>query len=268
MVLRYRYAQSPDRGVRAVREIHIVSIEIDAEIVKGDNLVSILADSKQSVTDGDIIVVAQKIVSKAEGRLVRLEDVVPSSLAKGLASEYGKDARIVELVMNEAKRIVRIKNGIIITQTHHGFVCANSGVDESNAPDGYAILLPEDPDGSAKRIREQIKSKLSANVGIIISDTFGRPFRLGQTDIALGSAGIMPSQDYEGKKDTFGRTLKTTLIVTADEIAGAAELVMAKTTKCPMALVKGTGLEISDDAPGAASLVRPESEDLFLKYTL
>ncbi len=247
-----------------MRKISIIPVRIDKEIGSGDSPARMLADSGHGVEDGDVVVVAQKAVSKAEGRTVRLDDVRPSVLAHGIASEYGKDARVIELVMREAKRLVRIKDGIIITQTHHGFVCANSGVDESNAPDGCAVLLPEDPDASARRIRGELAGLCGADVGVIVSDTFGRPFRTGQTDCALGSAGIRPALDYAGRPDSFGRLLKTTLIATVDELAGAAELVMAKTERCPMALVRGTGLDITDGAKGAASLIRSESEDLFI----
>lgn len=247
-----------------MKKICIVPVNIDAEINRGDNLVQMLADSAQDINDGDILVVAQKAVSKSEGQIVCLDDVKPTVLAHGIASGYEKDARVIELVMREAKRLVRMKNGIIITQTHHGFVCANSGVDESNAPRGYAILLPKDPDASARRIRDEIKKTCGASVGVVISDTFGRPFRLGQTDCALGSAGIRVAQDYEGKPDAFGRIMRTTLIATVDELAGAAELVMAKTSKTPMVLIQGTDFENTDEADGVASLIRPESKDLFI----
>lgn len=245
-------------------KISIVGVNIDAEVKSGDSIARMLADADHRIEDGTIIVVSQKAVSKSEGQVRRLDDVTPSVLASGIASEYGKDARVVELVISEAKRIIRMKEGIIITQTHHGFVCANSGVDESNMPEGYAALLPKDPDSSARHIRSEIARLCSANVGVIISDTFGRPFRTGQTDCALGSAGIMPALDYEGSSDEFGRTMRTTLIAIVDELAGAAELVMRKTDRCPMALISGTGFEITDGAPGASSLIRPESEDLFL----
>ena len=244
--------------------IIITPVNINFEINKGDNLAQILVDSKQEIKNGMVLVISQKIVSKSEGRVVNLDDVKPSILAKGIASEYNKDARIVELVISNAKRIVRMKDGIIITQTHSGFVCANSGVDESNVAKGYAVLLPKEPDSSARQIRSQISSMCGANIGVIISDTFGRAFRIGQTDCAIGSAGLEPVSDYAGKADKFSKVMRTTMIATADELAGAAELVMGKTEQCPMVLISGKNFNILNNAKGALSLIRPESDDLFI----
>ena len=246
-----------------MRQISIRPVCSDAQIRRGDSMAAILAASGCAIDDGDILVVTQKAVSKSEGRVVRLEEVRPSVLARGIASAYGKDARIVELVISEARRIVRMRDGIIITQTRRGFVCANSGVDESNMEEGYAALLPEDPDASARRIRCDIRDRCGADVGVIVSDTFGRPFRTGQTDCAIGSAGLAPALDYAGSADSFGRTLRTTLVAVADEVAGAAELVMRKADGCPMAIVAGSGLEVADAAAPASSLIRPGPEDLF-----
>ena len=251
-------------GKPPMRGICIYPVKIDAEIRNGDSLARMLADSRHTVDDGSILVVSQKAVSKSEGRIVRLADVKPSVLACGIASEYDKDPRIVELVMSEAKRIVRIRSGIIITQTHHGFICANSGVDESNMPEGHAALLPRDPDASARRIRAEVADACGARVGVIISDTFGRAFRTGQTDCAIGVAGVRPAQDYIGTRDIFGRTLRSTLIATADEVAGAAEIVMRKVDMCPMAIVCGTGIPVVDEDVSASSLIRPERDDLFM----
>ena len=245
------------------RELCAVPVSIEGEVVRGQSLGAALARSGAEVVDGDVLVVSQKAVSKSEGRVVELDTVSPSALALGIAAEYGKDARVVELVMAEARRIVRMGHGVIITETHGGLVCANSGVDESNMLEGHAALLPEDPDASARRIRAEVAESCRADVGVIVSDTFGRPFRTGQVDCAIGSAGVGAALDYAGSPDAFGRTLQTTMIAVADEIAGAAELVMGKLDRCPMAIVRGAGLAISEQAESASTLIRPDGEDLF-----
>lgn len=250
-------------GALAGREIRVAAVHVDGEVGRGDDLGRALARSGAAVADGDIVVVSQKAVSKAEGRIVDLGGVRPSALALGIASEYGKDARVVELVLSEARRIVRMGHGVIITETRGGLVCANSGVDESNVAPGHAALLPEDADASARRVRAEVAAACGADVGVIISDTFGRPFRTGQVDCAIGSAGIAPSADHAGTRDSFGRVLRTTDIAVADEVAGAAELAMGKASSCPMAVVAGTRIAVGAGAAGAASLVRPAREDLF-----
>ena len=161
------------------------------------------------IQDGDILVFSQKIVSKSEGRILSLSSVNPSLLANGISSSYNKDPRLMELILSESKRIVRMENGIIIVETNHGFVCANAGIDESNVQDGYATLLPEDPDRSANLLKEKIEQKTGKNIAVIISDTFGRPFRLGQTDVAIGVAGIEPILDYSGTVSYTPLTLPT-----------------------------------------------------------
>src|SRR5262245_17721123 len=196
------------------------------EIRPGDDLASLIdaAVRAQELTlqDGDVLVVTQKAVSKAEGRFVHLDDVEPSVLAVELATNWEKDARHVEVVLQESKRIVRMDHGVIICETKHGFVCANAGVDASNVADGGLMLLPLDPDASARRIREGINRGSSADVAVIVSDTFGRPWRAGYTEVAIGVAGMQPILDYVGQVDTHGRELRATWICIADELASAA----------------------------------------------
>jgi len=208
-----------------------------------------------------VFVVAQKIISKAEGRIVQLESVQPSVQAKDWAVQYHKDARMVEVVLREARRIVRMDRGILIAETHHGFICANAGVDASNAPKGAVVLLPEDPDRSAMRLRLELEETLGAPIGVIISDTFGRPWRQGLTNIALGLAGLSPFIDYRGQLDYFGRTLQATVLAVADELSAAAELVMGKTLGIPVALVEGFRYSAAEGR--GCDLIRPADEDLF-----
>jgi len=190
-----------------------------------------------------------------------LSSVTPSLLAEGISSQYHKDPRIVELILSETKRIVRMKNQIIIVQTNSGFICANAGVDESNMADGYATLLPIDSDISAKTIRDKIKQLTKKNVAVIISDTFGRPFRMGQTNCAIGISGLGPLLDYEGTKDSFGKILRVTEIAVADEFSAAAELVMGKTLKCPVAIIRDYSFNSTEGQ--ISELIRPDNEDLF-----
>ena len=197
--------------------IQIIPVKIQKDIVPNDNLVDLVLESTE-IQDDDILVFSQKIVSKNEGRILSLSSVNPSLLANGISSSYNKDPRLGELILSESKRIVRMENGIIIVETNHGFVCANAGIDESNVQDGYATLLPEDPDRSANLLKERIEQKTGKNIAVIISDTFGRPFRLGQTDVAIGVAGIEPILDYSGKPDTFAKIMQVTAIAIADEI--------------------------------------------------
>ena len=240
--------------------IQIIPVKIQKDIVPNDNLVDLVLESTE-IQDGDILVFSQKIVSKSEGRILSLSSVNPSLLANGISSSYNKDPRLVELILSESKRIVRMENGIIIVETNHGFVCANAGIDESNVQDGYATLLPEDPDRSANLLKERIEQKTGKNIAVIISDTFGRPFRLGQTDVAIGVAGIDPILDYSGKPDTFGKIMQVTAIAIADEICSATELVMGKVEKCPVALVRNYKFNFSDAK--IQNLLRPKHEDLF-----
>ena len=240
--------------------IQIIPVKIQKDIVPNDNLVDLVLESTE-IQDGDILVFSQKIVSKSEGRILSLSSVNPSLLANGISSSYNKDPRLMELILSESKRIVRMENGIIIVETNHGLVCANAGIDESNVQDGYATLLPEDPDRSANLLKEIIEKKTGKNIAVIISDTFGRPFRLGQTDIAIGVAGIEPILDYSGKPDTFAKIMQVTAIAIADEICSATELVMGKVEKCPVALVRNYKFNFSDAK--IQNLLRPKHEDLF-----
>jgi len=240
--------------------IQIIPVKIQKDIVPNDNLVDLVLESTE-IQDGDILVFSQKIVSKSEGRILSLSSVNPSLLANGISSSYNKDPRLMELILSESKRIVRMENGIIIVETNHGFVCANAGIDESNVQDGYATLLPEDPDRSANLLKEKIEQKTGKNIAVIISDTFGRPFRLGQTDVAIGVAGIEPILDYSGKPDTFAKIMQVTAIAIADEICSATELVMGKVEKCPVALVRNYKFNFSDAK--IQNLLRPKHEDLF-----
>jgi coenzyme F420-0:L-glutamate ligase/coenzyme F420-1:gamma-L-glutamate ligase len=208
-----------------------------------------------------VLVIAQKVVSKAEGCLVHLDEVVPSPKAVSWASRYHKDPRIVEVVLRQSRRIVRMDRGVIIAETQHGFVCANAGVDASNAPDGAVILLPPDPDQSAGRLRCRLESALQRPLAVIVADTFGRPWRTGLTNVALGISGLSPFLDYRGQVDSYGRMLRASLIAVADELAGAAELVMGKNHGIPAVIIEGYRYP-----PGEGSgieLIRPEQDDLF-----
>jgi len=240
--------------------LEIIPIKIQREIGIDTNFVDLILESSE-INDGDILVFSQKIVSKNEGRMLSLSSVNPSLLANGIASSYGKDPRLIELILSESERIVRMENGIIIVKTKHGFVCANAGIDESNVQDGYATLLPKDPDQSAILLKERIEQKTGKNISVIISDTFGRPFRLGQTDIAIGIAGLEPILDYNGKPDTFGKIMRVTAIAVADEICSASELVMGKVEKCPIAIVRNYNYNFSNAK--IQKLLRSEHEDLF-----
>ena len=240
--------------------LQIIPVNIKKEIKSDDDLVDFVLESSE-IHDDDILVFSQKIVSKNEGRILSLSSVNPSLLANGIASSYCKDPRLVELILSESKRIVRMENGIIIVETNHGFVCANAGIDESNVQDGYATLLPDDPDQSANLLRDRIEQKTGKNIAVIISDTFGRPFRLGQTDIAIGIAGLEPILDYNGKPDTFGKIMQVTAIAVADEICSASELVMGKVQKCPIAIVRNYNFSLSTTK--IQKMLRADHDDLF-----
>ncbi len=241
--------------------MEIIPVCIKGNIVQGDDLVEKFSSSFKEIRDGDIIIIAQKIISKQEGKIIELAKVIPSILSLGIAAQYNKDPKLVEVILSEAKRIVRLESGIIITETHHGFVCANSGVDESNLPTGFASMLPENPDLSASEFAKKISTKSGKKVAVIISDTFGRPFREGQTNVAIGVSGIKVLDDYEGKSDTFGRTLRVTKIAQIDELCGAAELVMKKLKNCPFAIIRNFDYQWSDDK--IQTIIRSKQTDLF-----
>jgi coenzyme F420-0:L-glutamate ligase / coenzyme F420-1:gamma-L-glutamate ligase len=214
---------------------------------------------------GDVVVVSQKVVSKAEGMVRRLADVEPSEKAVELGKRLGKEPEIVELILSESKEILR-GDRVLITETKHGFVCANAGIDASNLPDdGTVCLLPSDPDDSARTIRKQLMTAIQpAHIAVVIADSFGRAWRLGQTEVAIGCAGMAPLDDWRGREDSSGRRLEATLIAVADEAAAAADLVRDKASRVPVAIVRGLGRHVTtEDGPGAAALRRPQDEDLF-----
>lgn len=248
-----------------LNRVELIPIIGIPEIKKGDDIASIIFDSVKKlnlvIDDNDIFVVKHKIVSKSEGRVISLESVVPSKKAITIANKNKKDPRLVELILRESKRIVRAKMGIIITETRHGFVCANSGVDKSNVPEGYVALLPKDPDRSAREIRRKLERLFSKRLAVVISDTFGRPWRKGQTDVAIGCSGIEPIVSYKGKKDMYGYTLKVTMPAIVDEIASSAELISGKLNFVPVVLVKGLRYKRSDK--GVKSLILEKEKDLF-----
>ena len=240
------------------------------ELYSGAPLAKLLcqaaSDSGTPFADGDVLVVAQKIVSKAEGRLVELASVEPTPFARSLALTLNKDSRLVEVVLQQSRRIVRMDSGpatsgLIVVETHHGFICANAGVDTSNVPAGWAALLPCDPDASARRLREEIARRTGANVAVVISDTFGRPWREGLTNVAIGVSGFEPAIDYRGQSDPHGNILAATVVAAADELAAAAELVMGKISRRPAAVIRHF---CWTPAPGKATdLIRPREKDLF-----
>ena len=240
--------------------MQIIPIPIEKEITVDDDLSKLIINSTD-IRDGDIIVIAQKIISKHEGRVVELSTVIPSLLSEGISSQYKKDPHIVELILSESKRIIRMKNGLIIVETNHGFICANAGIDESNVVNGFATLLPLNSDKSAQIIQTKIFNKTGKHVVIIISDTFGRPFRMGQTNCAIGISGLNPILDYSGTLDSFNRILRVTAIAIADELSAAAELVMGKTKKCPVSIIRDYSYDFGDGTSN--DLIRPENEDLF-----
>jgi len=235
------------------------------EVSKGADLTGLVVASlrKRRITlkDNDVLVVKQKIVSKSEGRVVRLDRVSPGRRAKELAKRQGKDPRLVELMLREAVRVVREGHGVIITETKQGFVCANSGVDQSNVGRGMVALLPRNPDRSARRLRTSLEKETGKKIAVVVTDTFGRPWRLGQTDVAIGCSGIDPLVKYLGRKDRYGYSLRVTEPSVADEIAGAAELVIGKLKGIPAALVRGASY--SRGEAGVRSMILPPSMDLF-----
>ncbi len=240
--------------------MEIIPVQIEKEIEPSDDLSKLIASSTQ-IQDGDILVIAQKVISKQEGRMIDLSTVKPSLLSEGISSQYQKDPRITELILSESKRIIRMKNGVLIVETHDGIICANAGIDESNVKAGFATLLPINSDKSAKIIREKILEHTQKDVAVIISDTFGRPFRMGQTNCAIGISGLLPIVDYEGTQDTFGKTLRVTAIAIADELSGASELVMGKILKTPVAIIRNYSYQKGDYM--TSELIRQETGDLF-----
>lgn len=247
--------------------MQILGIAGVPEVRPGDDLAQLLFDAAEQcgvgVRAGDVVAVCQKVVSKAEGRIVRRADLKPARVVRAWALANDRDPEEVQAVMAEARKVVKTGPGILVTQTHHGLVCANAGVDRSNAPENAFTLLPEDPDRSARRLAEGLGRLAGATPGVVITDTFGRPFREGTMGVALGVAGIPALLDYRGHEDASGRTLQTTIVAFADEVAAAAGLVTGKLRRIPAVVLRGLAPEI-DSAPGdGASLRRAEGKDLF-----
>jgi coenzyme F420-0:L-glutamate ligase / coenzyme F420-1:gamma-L-glutamate ligase len=248
-------------------KIEIIPILIRDDIKKGDDIADLIIksikDKNESLQENDVVIITHKIISKAEGRTTDLRNIVPSEESKKISSNTGKDPRLVELIISQSNEIVKIERDIIITETKHGFVCANAGIDTSNVGklSDHVLLLPDDPDESARNIRNDLNANTGVNVGIIISDTFGRPFRKGQVNIAIGVAGIDPIKSYIGKRDMYGKILRVTEIAIADEITSAAELVMGKSSRVPVSIVRGYNFSFNDSS--ISKVTRSKKDDLF-----
>ncbi|MEK6327081.1 MAG: coenzyme F420-0:L-glutamate ligase [Actinomycetota bacterium] len=249
--------------------LEVVQVHGLPEIATGDRLGELiaggLADAGVEPVAGDVVAVAQKAVSKAEGRVRELDDVVPGPAARRLAERLGKDPHLVELILSESRAVVRAERDLLIVETRSGWICADAGIDASNVPGTDRVaLLPEDPDASARRIRAQLGAAAGVRPGVVVSDSFGRPWRLGQADVAIGCAGMAPLDDWRGRGDHEGRELDATVIAIADQVAAAADLVRGKDAGVPACLVRGLGRFVSaEDGPGARAIQRPEAEDLF-----
>ena len=246
-----------------MKGIELIPIEGFPEVRLGDDLAGMVAGAVQgSLRSGDVLVVTHKIMSKAEGRLVDLGGVEPSALAKEYAARWGKDPRQIEVVFRESRRVVRMDRGVVISETRHGFVCANAGVDASNVPDEETVcLLPVDPDRSAARLREALRSRLGVEIAVVVSDSFGRAWRFGITDVAIGVSGMDPLADYRGQNDPHGYPMEASVLAVADELASAAELVMGKTDGVPMAIVRGYAY--GKNAGTGQDLLMPPERDMF-----
>ncbi len=248
-------------------EVRVIGLDGIPEVHTGDDLPALIVAAALgygvALEDGDVLVVTQKVVSKAEGRVVDLAMVTPSPFAERYAAAFEKDARQVEVVLGETRRIVRMEHGVMICETHHGFVCANAGVDASNVErTGTVCLLPIDSDASARRIRVAVRDALGVRVAVIVSDSFGRPWREGIVNFAIGAAGIEPLVDYAGRHDPAGYELRVTQMAVVDELAAAAELVHGKLARVPVAIIRGAAYAPSETAT-IASLIRPPERDLF-----
>jgi coenzyme F420-0:L-glutamate ligase/coenzyme F420-1:gamma-L-glutamate ligase len=235
------------------------------EIHAGDDLAGLIVDADLPLEDHDVVVVAHKIVSKSEGRTRPLATIEPSERASELGARLDKDPRHVQAILDESREVLRAERGVLICVTHHGFVCANAGVDFSNVPgEDIALLLPEDPDASARRLRRALRERTGTTLAVIVTDSFGRAWRHGQCDVAIGCAGIAPLEDWRGSRDSLGRELKATWLAVADELAATADLARRKDSSQPVVIVRGAGRHVtSDDGPGAQALIRPQDEDLF-----
>jgi coenzyme F420-0:L-glutamate ligase / coenzyme F420-1:gamma-L-glutamate ligase len=246
-----------------MRGLEILPVEGIPEVRPGDDLPELITRAAgESLRPGDVLVVTHKIVSKAEGRLVDLSAVEPSALAKGFAARYGRDPRQIEVVLRESRRIVRMERGLVIAETHHGFVCANAGVDASNVPgDDTVCLLPVDPDASAAGLREALAALTGSDLAVIVSDSFGRTWREGITNVAIGVSGMSPLTDYRGQRDPHGYPLEASVLAVADELAASSELVMGKTAGIPAAIIRGYAYEPATGTGRA--LIMPPERDLF-----
>ena len=247
----------------------IIPILIHDDIDMGDDIAGLIiksiSEKNESLRENDVIVITHKIISKAEGKITDLSRIVPSEQSNIISSDTGKDPRLIELIISQSNEIIKIERDIIITETKHGFVCANAGIDASNVGNlsNHVVLLPDNPDESARKIRNDIKSRTNMNISVIISDTFGRPFRKGQVNIAIGIAGIDPIKSYIGKTDMYGNILRVTEIAIADEIASAAELVMGKSSRIPVAIVRGCAYMSGDGDSSISKITRSKKDDLF-----
>jgi coenzyme F420-0:L-glutamate ligase/coenzyme F420-1:gamma-L-glutamate ligase len=250
----------------AAQELRIIPIPFPDEIASGDSiakkLLQAFANQKLRPIQGDILVVKHKIISKAEGQLVELDSIHPSPASLAWGRRYDLDARVTEVALAESKQVIRRKRGVLITETHHGFICANSGVDVSNVNGGrHALLLPKDPDRSAGCLYRDLKKQLRISIPVIISDSFGRPWREGLTEVAIGVAGMKPLHDYRGRRDSHGYPLRVSLEAVADELASAAGLVCGKLARAPACLIRGFAYAKSNG--GSRDLLRPAKTDLF-----
>jgi coenzyme F420-0:L-glutamate ligase/coenzyme F420-1:gamma-L-glutamate ligase len=243
----------------------VIGIEGLPEIQLGDDLGRLIAEAATaqgtSLAAGDLLVVSQKIVSKTEGRVLRLGDITPSPESQAVAEEIGRDPRLVEVILRESRRVVRKDKGVLIVETHHGLVCANAGVDQSNVDADTACLLPEDSDRSARGLRDRLEALTGHRLGIIIADTFGRPWREGLTNVAIGVAGLEPLKSYLGEKDPAGHVLQATILALADELSSAAEPIMGKLDRIPVVVIRGLNWPRGES--GSRSLLRDPSRDLF-----
>lgn len=254
-----------------VSKLEVIPISIPSEIKPNDNLIDIILSSLHKsdslgikIKNKDILVIAQKIISKQEGMFVELARVIPSKQALEIKKSVDKDPRLIELILQESRKIIKIFNKTMIVETNQGFICANAGIDQSNVSKNQdrVLLLPRNPDQTASRIRREIKRKTGKEIAVIISDTFGRPFRNGQTNVAIGVSGVKPIKSYIGKKDMYGNVLKVTEIAIADEIAGASELVMGKSNKIPAVIIRGFSFTIARKS-NIKDLNRREKLDMF-----
>ena len=243
----------------------VIGITGLGEVRPGDDVARLVVDAAAAqgtpIATQDVLVIGQKIISKAEGRLVRLSEIEPSPATRRIAENLGRDPRLLEVILRESRRVVRMDKGVVITETHHGWICANAGVDQSNVDADTVALLPEDSDRSARAFRERVHALIGAEVAVIVADTFGRPWREGLTNVAIGLAGMGAMRDYIGEPDSAGRPLQMTVLAIADELASAAELVMGKLDRIPAAIVRGLRFDPLD--AGSKALLRDPARDLF-----